>query len=219
MTAHELIIPTELVSPSAGVRVAANVCVCVCVKRHLEGGTADLVEHGVVAHFGEVGALDLGGDADERFSEGIFGRGEDHLGLDLGIIRRPREEADLVSLARIALFVFKVVDGVSTFGGGELGEEVVVRGRGRGVLNDDFGVLVVETEDDVLQLFAELELLELVQALLGDFDTGGLMTSVANGVDDAIGCGCRRQHRVCGSNRTIDRSKVNRSGARQGIIG
>ncbi len=49
------------------------------------------------------------------------------------------------------------------------------------VENDNLGVLVVEAVDDVLDLFAELELLELVQALLGDFDTGGLTERQSDG--------------------------------------
>lgn len=94
----------------------------------LESGSADLVENGVVAHFGKVSALDLGGDADECLSESILGRSKHHLGLDLCIVGRPREKADLVALARIALFVLKVVDRVSAFGRRKLRQEVVVRG-------------------------------------------------------------------------------------------
>lgn len=43
----------------------------------------------LVVDLGEVGALDLGGDAYESLAECVLGRGEDHLLLDLGVIGGP----------------------------------------------------------------------------------------------------------------------------------
>lgn len=140
----------------------------------LEGGAADLVEDGFVADFGKVSALNLGRDTYERLPESIFGGSENHLLLDLGIIRRPGVEADLVPLALVALLVLEVVNGVTAFGGRKLGDKVVVRRRIRLVLDNDLGESVVEGEDDVLGLLSELELLELRKAVLRDLDTRGL---------------------------------------------
>lgn len=145
-----------------------------CFGTHLESGAADLLEDGLVADLGKVGTLNFGRDTDEGLPESVFGRGENHLLLDLGVIGGPGEEADLVPLALVALLVFEVIDGVSALCGRELADKVVVRRRGRGVLNNDLGVVGVEGVDDVLDLFAKLELLELSQALLRDCDTGGL---------------------------------------------
>lgn len=102
--------------------------------------------------------------------------------LDLGIIGRPGEEADLVPLALVTLLVLEIVDGVTALGRWKLGNEVVVRGRGGGLCDDDLGVVLVEGVDDVLDLLAKLELLELSQALLRDCDTGRLSFRRRRGV-------------------------------------
>ena len=42
-----------------------------------------------MGYLGVVGALDLRGDTDERATESVLGRGEQHLVLDLRVIGRP----------------------------------------------------------------------------------------------------------------------------------
>lgn len=145
----------------------------------LEGGSADFVEQSFVADFGKVGALDFCRDTNEGLSQGIFGSSVDHLLLDLGIVGRPGEETDLVSLAGPLFLKLKVVDGVSAFSWRQLGDKVVVRGRGRGVLHHDLGVGIVESVDNVLDLLSQLELLELRQTLSRDSDTGRLYAGVS----------------------------------------
>ena len=105
----------------------------------------------VVRDLGRVGALDLVGDADETPTEGVLGRGVEHLFLDLGLVGGPSVEADLVALAAV-LLVLKVVDCVPGRVGREVVQEVVVRGGRRGLFDFDLGVVGRELEDDVLGL-------------------------------------------------------------------
>lgn len=86
----------------------------------------------------------------------------------------PLEEADLVPLSLVASLVLKVKDGPSALGGGQVADKVVKAVRGGGLLDDDLGELGVEVEDDVLVLFADLEVLELLETFGVDTDSGRL---------------------------------------------
>jgi len=56
----------------------------------------DLLEDGGVVDLGSVGGLDLVGDTDELLPQVGFGRGVEHLGLDLASIGGPEDKDDLV---------------------------------------------------------------------------------------------------------------------------
>lgn len=78
----------------------------------------------------------------------------------------PVEKDDLVAQATLLLLKLKVVHGPATLVLGQIGEEILVVLRRRLFVLDDLRLGVVESEDDVLVLLPELELLEHLQALL-----------------------------------------------------
>ena len=82
----------------------------------------------------------------------------------------PVNEDDLVPLSAIVRLVLEIVDGPSALGFWELGDELVIGARLGRLVDDNLGFGVVDLEDDVLDLLAQLELLELVQARRGDAD-------------------------------------------------
>jgi len=119
----------------------------------------NLVEHMLISNFAAIGCLDLRPDPHKGTSYGIFGRGEQHLVLNLGAIGRPADEEDLIPLATL-LFVSKVVNSPPTLGLWESTDEIIVITVCARILNDDLGVVVVEAIDDVLVLVTKLEILE-----------------------------------------------------------
>jgi len=129
----------------------------------------DLFQHTLVGNFVVVGCLNFCGDAHEGSSQCFFGRGEQHLVLNLGGIGRPSVEGDLVPPATLMLVV-KVVNSPSTLILWEMTEESVVVAV-PALLDDDFGVFIVEVIDDVLVLVTELEILVGGDTRLGCGDT------------------------------------------------
>lgn len=99
------------------------------------------------------------------------------------IVRDVADEGDLVALALAAgSVVLDVVDGVTAtnafgtlavlaLGVDQLLAEGVVVGLGGGLLDDDLLVVIGELVDDPLGALAELEVVELLDALRSDGDT------------------------------------------------
>jgi hypothetical protein len=84
----------------------------------------------------------------------------------------PEDEGDLVPLTAVDLELV-VEDGIAAVPLGELRLEVLVRGVGAtDVLDDHLGVGGVHLEGDITVLVAELELVELLDAIVRDSNAG-----------------------------------------------
>lgn len=108
-----------------------------------------------------------------------------------GIVRDPREEADLVALALTGV-VLDIVDGVAAtealvallvlaLGGDELLAEGVVVVVGGGLLNDNLLPVVGDLVDDPLGALAQLQVVEGSDTLGSDGNTEGGGVSVEAG--------------------------------------
>ena len=155
-----------------------------------------LLQHHVVGNLAEVRRLDFAGDTDKLLAQRVLGRGVQHLLLDLGGVRGPVDsrsefrkfaffnthklqyapgnEANLVSLALARLLVLEVEHGVAAVRFRQRCDELLVVALLHQVLDDDGRVVVGELVDDVLVLFAQLQLLERLHALVIDADSAGL---------------------------------------------
>lgn len=108
----------------------------------------------------------------------ILGGGVHHLGSDWSSVWRPGEEDDLGSLTLASTnLVLEVVNGVLTFVLRQFLQEGVVGVVRGGLLNNNLGLLVVQTEDDKLVLLAELQVVKGTQGFVGDGNT-----AVSNGI-------------------------------------
>lgn len=141
----------------------------------------------IVGDFAQISALDLCSNADKRLAQSILGRSVEHLLLHLRLIRRPEtlvpcdidkakrnlpgHEDDLVPLALIALLVLEVVDGVTALGRRQLSKEVIVVGRLVSLCDYDLRVIRRKSVDDVADLLAQLQSLELLQTVLANLHT------------------------------------------------
>lgn len=93
-------------------------------------------------------------------------------GRGSGIPSVPEDEGDLVPLTAVNLELV-VEDGVAAIPLGQLGPEVVVRGGGTtDLVNNHLGVVVVHLEGHIAVGMAELELIELGDAVIGDSNAG-----------------------------------------------
>lgn len=142
----------------------------------------NLLEDSVVRHLREVGTLDLGSNTVKSSSESILGRGVHHLSSDWSGVWDPGEEDKLGSLTlTTGELVLEVVDSVESVVLWELTEEVVVVGRGGGLLDNDLCLSVVQAVEHELELLTELELVEGLKGLVSDDNTGsGLYLSVSS---------------------------------------
>lgn len=86
----------------------------------------------------------------------------------------PSVEANLVALALVAFLVLKVINGVAALSRGEFSQKLVVVLRLARLGHHNFRVVRRKGEDDVLRLLAQLQRLELLEALLAHFNTGRL---------------------------------------------
>lgn len=87
----------------------------------------------------------------------------------------PHNEEDLVAETTL-LLVLKVEHSVSGVVLGECSNKVGVGGGlGSGLLNNDLGVIGVDGEDHIAVVLAELKLLELLDAIVGNLDARGLL--------------------------------------------
>lgn len=136
------------------------------------GGSGDLLQNGLVGNLREVSALDVGGDTVQGSSQSVLGRGVHHLGSDRSGVGRPGEENNLVSLTFTSTnLVLKVVDGVLAVVLRQLLQESVVVRLGRGLLNNDLGLRVVQLVDDELVLLAQLQVVEGLQRFVSNGNT------------------------------------------------
>ena len=93
-----------------------------------------------------------------------------------GRAHSPREERDLRPLPAVVLLKVKVVHRPPALVLREVPDELVVRrGRRARLLDDDLRVVLVEREDDVLGLLAQLQVLVRRQALGVHANAGGLV--------------------------------------------
>lgn len=83
----------------------------------------------------------------------------------------PRKEADLVSLALIALLVLEIVNCIATFSRWQLSKEVIVVAGLACLSHNNLSVVRRESVNDVLDLLAQLQRLKLLQAFLTDLYT------------------------------------------------
>jgi len=118
-----------------------------------------------VGHFAVVGALDLYRDTNEGASNGISRGRSQHLVPDLGAIGRPMIKDDLVAQSALLLLELQVVHGPTTLGFGQIAEEFIVVFRCRLLVLDYLRLVVADSEDDVLPLLLEFQLLKQCQAL------------------------------------------------------
>ena len=119
--------------------------------------SGDTLKDGIPVDLINISGLDLSSNTDQFLADGILGGSVQHLSLDLGGIRSPDDEQDLVT-GTLSAVKLEVVDGIAAIVGGELSNEVVVRGRlVTGLLNDNFSVIVVKTADDITGVLTELE--------------------------------------------------------------
>jgi hypothetical protein len=93
----------------------------------------------------------------------------------------PTQEDNLVPLARTLLLKLEIIDGPSALGLREISHEIFVFLVTRRFINDNLGQILAEGEDDVLVLLLQLEVLEVIETLRVDADSGGLFI---NGEDD-----------------------------------
>lgn len=132
----------------------------------------DLLQDNVVGNLIKVSTLDLGANTHKLPAESVLAGSVNHLGLDLGVVRGPGEEDDLVA-GTLGDSVVKVVDGVTAVVAGEVTQEVVVGGRGvRRLFNLDRLEVVRDLVDNVLVVLLQLQFLEGVKALRLDGDSG-----------------------------------------------
>jgi len=119
--------------------------------------------------------LDLNLDTLEGLLDGVLGTGVHHLRLGLGSIRGPHEEDDLGASSIRSSVIIELQDGIAAVISGELSQEVRIRGRGIGGLDEGDGLVIVgETQDHVTVLVTELEVVELRDDRLVDSNTSGL---------------------------------------------
>ena len=136
-------------------------------------GVLELVLDGLLGDLREVSGLELGADADKGSLHGLLGGGVEHLGLDLGGLRGPEDEDELVALARALKGELVVVDGIAAVVLGEVSDEVVPGGGDLlGLLDDNASVVGGDSEDDVLEALAKLELVEDFSDLVVKRDAG-----------------------------------------------
>lgn len=140
--------------------------------------SADSLQNRLVGDLGEVGTLNVGSNTIQCSSQSILGGGVHHLGSDWSSVWRPGEEDDLGSLTLASTnLVLEVVNGVLTFVLRQFLQEGVVGVVRGGLLNNNLGLLVVQTEDDKLVLLAELQVVKGTQGFVGDGNT-----AVSNGI-------------------------------------
>lgn len=119
------------------------------------GTSADSLQNRLVSDLREVCTLNVGSNTVQCSSQSILGRGVDHLGSDRCSVWRPGEEDNLGSLTFTSTdLVLKVVNGVLALVLWQLFQEGVVAVIGRGLLNDNLSLLVVQAEDNELVLLA-----------------------------------------------------------------
>jgi len=120
-----------------------------------------------------VGGLELSADTHKSALHGLLGGRIEHLALDLGGLRSPEDEDELVTLTiRVSVEVI-IEDGVAAIVLWKIGDELLPSGRGRNLLlKHDLLVVVGDLVDDVLEALAELELIEDSGDLVLKCDTG-----------------------------------------------
>lgn len=147
------------------------------IDRRKKGGrllSGGLFEEDILGDFGEVSSLDLGMDTIKTTTDSLLGRRKDHLVLDRGIIGGPNNKTQLVPHAfTTGQSELKVVHSPSAVLLGKLSHKAVKVLVLRGLENDDGSLVLRETIDDIGELLASLELLELFETFLGRLDTGG----------------------------------------------
>lgn len=134
---------------------------------------------GVVRDFREVSALNLGGNSYKRLADRVLGGCVHHLLFDLALVGRPGEEAKLVALALAGLLKLEVINGVATVLRREFREKLVVVSRLTRLGYHDLRVVVRQLVHNVLELLAQFERLEGLQALGVDLDSGRLAVASA----------------------------------------
>lgn len=136
------------------------------------GGSGDLLQNGLVGNLREVSTLDVGRDTVQGSSQSVLGRGVHHLGSDGSGVWRPGDENNLVSLTFTSTdLVLKVVDGVLAVVLRQLLQESVVVRLGRGLLDNNLGLRVVQLVDDELVLLAQLQVVEGLQRFVSNGNT------------------------------------------------
>lgn len=117
--------------------------------------SADSLQNRLISNLGEVCTLNIGSNTVQCSSQSILGRGVNHLGSDRCSVWRPSEEDNLRSLTFTSTnLVLKVVNGVLTLVLWQLLQEGVIAVVRGGLLDNDFGLLVVQAKDDELVLLA-----------------------------------------------------------------
>lgn len=140
------------------------------------GTSADSLQNRLVGNLREVGTLDVGGNTVQGSSQSVLGGGVHHLGSDWGGVWRPSEEHNLGSLALASTnLVLEVVHGVLTLVLRQLLQEGVVVLAGGGLLDNNLGFLVVQSEDDELEFLAQLQIVEGGQRLIGNSNSAWLV--------------------------------------------
>jgi len=124
-----------------------------------------------------VSGLELSADAHKSALHGLLGGRVEHLGLDLGGLRSPENEDQLVTLTiRVGVEVI-VEDTIAAIVLRKISNELLPGGRRRNLLlNLDFLEVSSKLVDDILEALAELELVE---------DGGDLVLKI-----DASDCHC-----------------------------
>lgn len=136
-------------------------------------GVLELVIDSLLGDLREVSGLELSADADKGSLHGLLGGGVEHLGLDLGGLGSPEDEDELVALTGVVKGEVVVVDGIAAVVLGEVSDEVVPGGGGLlGLLEDHTGVVGGDSEDDVLEALAKLELVEDFSDLVVECNAG-----------------------------------------------
>lgn len=103
----------------------------------------------------------------------------------------PTQKDNLVPLPSTLLLKLEIIDGPSTLSLWEISHKVIIVLDTRRLIDHDLGKVFVQGEDDVLVLLLQLEILECVDALRVDADSGCLLTDV-EGNDNEI-CVHRRR--------------------------
>lgn len=129
--------------------------------------------NGLEAHLGQIGSLDLEGDTDQLVLQDGLGTSVHHLALDSRSLRCPVDKDDLVDITTFMAKV-EVNDGVGTLVAWQGGDKVLEASiLGTGLGQDDLLAGVVHLEDEELGRLAQLELVELGETFVVDFNSGG----------------------------------------------